>query len=133
MIGRLSAAAVSASVVPTLRAVHAAEGGTWARATIAQLVALLEHVEARPDDPRPARAATLEAALTAVAANPLVPRSGSADARAAAALVSAVGRDDADAQAVRAALRPVLVAELDDELAVTAGLLDAFRGRMPDA
>ena len=45
MIGRLSAAAVSASVVPTLRAVHAAEGGTWARATIAQLVALLEHVE----------------------------------------------------------------------------------------
>ena len=75
----------------------------------------------------------MEAALAALGANPLVPSSGSADERAAAALVAAVGRDDADAAAVRETLRPVLVAELDDELAVTAGLLDAFRGSMPDA
>lgn len=133
MIARFSDDAVSASVVPTLRAVHAAGGGSWAQAAIAQLVALLEHVEARPDDPGPARAAALEAALATLATNPLVPRSGSADERAAAALIAAVGHDDAAAAAVRETLRPVLVAELDDELAVTAGLLDAFRGQMPDA
>jgi hypothetical protein len=133
MIGRLSDDAVAASVVPTLRAVHADGGGSWAQATLAQLVAILEHVERRPPDPGPVRVAALTAALDVLAGNPLLPTAGSIDERAAAALVGAVGRTDAEADAVRGALRPVLSGELTDELAVTIGLLDAFRGKMPDA
>ena len=49
-------------------------------------------------------------------------------------VAAAVADDsDADAEAVRAHLRPVLVAELDDELASTMVLMDGFRGRVRDA
>ena len=48
-------------------------------------------------------------------------------------LADAVGRDDAAADEVRAVLRPVVVRQLDDELAVTGVLMPYFRGAMPDA
>lgn len=131
MIDRFSDEAVDASVVPALRTIY--EGGAWGRQVTAQLLALVEHVAARPPDPRPARMRLLLEALDRLAGNPLVPEDGGAEERAAAALVAAVGRADDEAAAVRAGLRPVLVAELDDELATTMVLMDGFRGRVRDA
>jgi hypothetical protein len=46
------------------------------------------------------------------------------------ALAAAVTRDDAAAADVRSVLRPVVLRHLDDELAVTSPLVDAFRGRL---
>lgn len=132
MIARVSDEAVQAAVLPTLRAVHDADGGSWAHSTIAQLAGLLHHVAHRPL-PAAGRVDDLVGALAELGANPLVPPDGPPYGRASAALAGAVGRDDVDARAVRAVLRPLLVTELDDELASTAGLIDAFRGRMPDA
>ncbi len=131
MIGRVSDDAVQAAVLPTLRAVYAADGGAWARATVAQLAGLLQHVATR--SPAADRTGELAAALARLDSNALVPADGDPYDRASMALADAAGRDDEDARAVRAALRPLLLAELDDELAVTSPLLDAFRGRLPDA
>jgi hypothetical protein len=133
MIGRMTDAAVAAAVAPTLRAVHADQAGDWARTVVAQLIAIVEHAEQRPPDTTGARRAALAAALAALAANPLVPTGGGLEERASVALAGAIGRHDADADAVRAALRPPLVEELDDELGVTSALLDGFRGRVRDA
>jgi len=133
MIDRVSDEAVAASIVPTLRAVHVAGGGSWAAQTVAQLIGLVEYVESRGPDPRDDRLATLTAALDALMTNPLVPVDGAPEERAAAALVAAVGRTDAHADAVRSLLRTVLVAELDEELASTMVLMDGFRGRVRDA
>ena len=49
---------------------------------------------------------------------------------AGAALATAVGRDDEAADEVRRRLRPVLIRQLDDELADTSMLVDAFRGKL---
>lgn len=131
MIGRLSDEAVAACVAPALRVIY--EGGGWGRQVTAQLVAVVEYVEQRPADPVPARIAALSAVLDELAGNPLVQGDGRPEDRAAAALVAAVGRSDADADAVRRRLRPVLVDELDDELASTMTMMDGFRGRIRDA
>lgn len=136
MIDRVSDEAVAASIAPTLRAVHAAAGDEWSRQTVAQLIALVEYVGARPADPLPSRRTVLVEALDSFVDDPLVPTEGRPEQRAAAALVGAIGRvaGDADsAAAVRARLRAVLVAELDDELASTMALMDGFRGRVGDA
>jgi hypothetical protein len=53
-------------------------------------------------------------------------------AAAGAALAAAVGRDDAAADEVRAVLRAVVVRHLDDELAVTGPLVQAFRGQLDE-
>lgn len=130
--------AIWASVGETLRTVvlpALAAGGTdaWARAQAVQLVALAELARTRGADPAGRRRAELAAALDSVAENPLVRDRwpGDEHVAAAAALASAVGRDDADADAVRAALRTVLVAHLDDELSTSSPLIEAFRGRLP--
>lgn len=133
MLGRCSDHAVRASVAPTLRAVHGEPGGAWSRQAIAQLIALVEHVETRAPDASAARRAILAAALDSLADNPLVAVDGSPEQRAADALVAALGRDDEYADAVRSVLRPVLVTELDDELASTMDLMDGFRGRVRGA
>ncbi|WP_162941765.1 hypothetical protein [Desertimonas flava] len=127
MIGRCTDEAIAASVVPTLRAVHEAGADDWARTTIAQLAGLLRYAEQRGDDPEPRRRAELAAALgvdDVVDASPYE--------RAAELLVAADGGDEAAARR-RDTVRAVLVAQLDDELAETMCLLDAFRGRFPDA
>ena len=49
---------------------------------------------------------------------------------AGAALAGAVARDDQSARDVHDVLRVVLVRQLDDELAETGPLVDAFRGRL---
>jgi hypothetical protein len=141
MIGRVSDAAVDASVVPTLRSLYsslseagagpsAGRASEWERQVLAQQVALLEYVAGRGGDPTPDRIVELRIALDALGSNPLVPADGGVDERAAAALVAAVGRDDDDAIQSRRRLRPVLVAELDAELAETMCLMDGFRGRV---
>jgi hypothetical protein len=135
MIERPSDDAIRACVAPTLRAVHASPPGAWASQVLAQLIGLVEYAERRGLDRTAQRRAALDDVLNALAGNPLVPLSGSPEVRASAALAAAVGRAgaDTDAEAVRSALRPLLVTELDDELAETTPLLDAFRGRVPDA
>jgi hypothetical protein len=135
MIGRLSDEAIAACVAPTLRDLFDAPPGPWARQVTAQLIAVVEHGSGRGADARPTHQAALAAALAALRGNPLVPADASlsTEAAAAAALVAAVGRTDADADAVRRALRPILLAELDGELAETMAMLDGFRGRVRDA
>ena len=50
--------------------------------------------------------------------------------RAGAALATAVGRNDEAADELRQRLRPALIRQLDDELADTSMLVDAFRGKL---
>jgi hypothetical protein len=130
VIGRCSDEAIAACVVPTLRALHDADGGEWSRTTIAQLAGLLAYAERRRPDSEDTRRGEVAAALGEAAG---VAVDGSPYERAAAVLVAAVGSDPRGAEPGPPALRAVLVAHLDDELAQTAGLLDAFRGRLPDA
>lgn len=107
----------------------------WARAATVQLIGLVRYAARRPDDPSTTRRAEIAAALDALDGNPLVdwdgqPDDASVQGAAGRALAAAVGRDDADAEAVRRVLRPVLVAQLDDELGVTGPLVNAFRGKL---
>jgi hypothetical protein len=133
MIERPSDAAIAACVAPTLRVLHAAPDGEWSRGVLAQLIGVVEYGRDRGADRTAERRGRLAAALDALAGNGLVPADGSPEARASAALEAAVGRDDEHADAVRATLRPVLVAELDDELVETMPLMDGFRGRVRHA
>jgi hypothetical protein len=134
MLGRISADAVAASIAPALRAVHAEPSSSWARQLTAQLIAVVEYAQNRPPDRTHARRAELAVALTGLAGNPLVPAEGSVEQRAGAALAAAVESEGtAHATAVRAALRPLLVAELDEELAETAVMMDGLRGRVGHA
>jgi hypothetical protein len=104
----------------------------WVRTRVIQLIALAEYARTRGADPARRRTEELELALDALAANALVRDHWPGDPAeaAAAALVAAVGRDDDAARAVRAVLRPVLVSHLDEDLALTTPLMDAFRGRL---
>lgn len=114
----------------------------WARAVAVQLVGVSRYAARRPPDPTPARTAELADVLDRLADNPIVTavwhgdRSPSAVAEAAGrALAAAVTADDAgdrSAREVRTVLRPVVVRQLDDELAVTGPLVGAFRGRLDD-
>ena len=133
MIERPSDAAIAACVAPTLRALHASPDGEWFRGVLAQLIGVVEYGRDRGPDRVDERRAGLAAALGALAGNGLVPAVGTPEERASAALVAAVGRDDEDAAAVRDALRPLLVRELDDELAETMQLMDGFRGKVRGA
>ena len=133
------------SVSSTLRAVvmPALDGGTGdargaddaVRTSVVQLISLVEHASRRLPDPGQRRRAELQAALDRMAANDIVAasRPGEPLAIASAALVASVGRSDTDADEVRAVLYPVLVTQLDEELASTMPLIDAFRGRLRDA
>lgn len=132
---RPSDEALWASVAETLRTVvlPALDEGTHVHATAVQLVGLAAYASSRGADPSASRRAALDAALAGLGANPLVPAEGTTEERVAAALAAAAGRVDDDASAARDALRPLLLAHLDADLAATAGLGEAFRGRLPDA
>ena len=147
---------------PSDRAIHRATAATlrdivlpavdddWARRSVIQLIALAE-LAGRRDDPHTVgehRRAELRAALDRLAGNPLVPWPPAGGTAAAGnapdteetvvdacgrALAAAVADDGPDADAVRAGLRPLLLAHLDDDLAVTASLEGPFRGRLDDA
>ena len=131
-IHRAVAATVRDVLLPALR-----DDAGWARAAAIQLVGLTQYAARRGVDRTVACVAELADVMSALAGNELVDaawdgdRSQRAVMRAAGAvLASAVGRDDESARAAVGALRPVLVRQLDDELAETAPLVDAFRGRL---
>lgn len=126
--------ALWASMAETLRdVVVPALADGHARLAAVQLVALATWAARRDRAAGPRRAGELAAALDSLGANPLIPGNPGAPpaTRAGAALAAAVGRHDGDAQAVRAALRPVLIRHLDEDLAGSAVLEDGFRGRLP--
>lgn len=115
----------------------------WARAAAIQLVGVARYAQRRPADTVDAQIAEVAAALRALEGNPLVQQpssSASTDvlAAASAALVAAVDADQNDpatgaaVDEIRAILRPVLMAQLDDELVVTAPLVNAFRGKLDE-
>ena len=113
------------------------EEQAWAQAVAVQLVGLARYAAARPAARDGERIAELTAALDALAGNELVDAAWDGD-RSPAGVVDAVGRvlaaavigsGDAAAQ-VRAVLRPVVVGQLDDELALTSPLVAAFRGKL---
>jgi hypothetical protein len=111
----------------------------WARAAAIQLVGLARYAATRPDGRVAANAAELAAVLTTLAANPIVattPKASDAPtdvlAAVGAVLAAAVDDDGPDGEQIRAVLRPVLVRQLDDELAVTAPLVPFFRGYLDD-
>ena len=119
-------------LVPALR-----DDADWARATAVQLVGLVRYAASRGPDRTPERVGELVALLHSLAGNELVaaawdgdPSPDSVMAAVGAALAAAVPRADAAAEEVRAVLRPVVVGHLDDELAETAPLVDAFRGNL---
>jgi hypothetical protein len=120
-------------LLPALPADH-----EWARTAAVQLAGLARYAATRPDDQATTRHVELKSVLTGLRRNPLVgdldPSIDGAGLLAVAgrALAAAVGRDDEPAHEIRAVLRPVLVRQLDDELAVTAPLVAAFRGRLDD-
>ncbi len=111
----------------------------WARATAVQLAGLVRYAADRGPDRTEERVAELAAILDALSNNAIVAevwdRGHSQHAvmtAAGSALAVAVGRDDSAASEVRTVLRPVLVRQLDDELAETAPLVNAFRGKLED-
>lgn len=134
--GPLSDAELWRCVEHTLRQVilpALAEHEEWARASTVQLLGLVRYVQRRPRSPS-GRASELAAVLDELTANELVAEhaGGSVEERVAAVLAAAARRDDAAATQVRRRLRPVVIAELDDELAVSGALVDAFRGRLDE-
>lgn len=109
----------------------------WARAVGVQLVGLARYAAARPVDRTAERVEELATVLDSLAGNELVGTAWSGDrservvmAAVGRALAAAIDRDDHAAAQVRAVLRPVVLRQLDDELAVTAPLVDAFRGQL---
>jgi hypothetical protein len=109
----------------------------WVRASLVQLIGLARYAASRPPDPTAARVAELLAVLGSLDGNALVVAEWTGETTPASVvgavariLARAVGRADADADAVRRLLRPVVVRQLDDELAVTGALVGAFRGQL---
>jgi hypothetical protein len=109
----------------------------WARAAAIQLAGLARYAERRGVDRTEARVAELGELLATIATNELVAEhwdggrtQRSVMGAAGAVLAAAVDRHDAAADEARRTLRPVVVRQLDDELAETAPLVDAFRGKL---
>src|SRR3954447_17133675 len=130
-IHRAVAATVRDVLLPALR-----DDAGWARTAAIQLVGLTLYAARRGPDRTSARVAELAAVMTALAGNDLVDAAWDGDSSqravmhaAGAVLAAAVGRGGESARAAVDALRPVLLRQLDDELAETAPLVDAFRGR----
>ena len=137
MIGRASDQAILGAAADAVRAwldddASADGSGRDAHARLArvQVHGLLQYAASRGDDPTAERTQELADALTALAGNPLVTAAPDGDpyAAAGAALAAAADRDDDAAREVQQVLRPLLVRHLDDELASTTPLIDAFRG-----
>ena len=131
-IHRAVAATVPDALLPALR-----DDADWARAATIQLVGLARYAARRGPDQTAARVAELAEALIALAGNELLAAAWDGDRSqravmhaAGAVLAAAVGRADPPATEARAAIRPMLVRQLDDELAETAPLVDAFRGKL---
>jgi hypothetical protein len=131
-IHRAVAATVLDVLLPALR-----DDAHWARAAALQLVGLTRYAARRGPDRTAARLAELADVLTTLAGNELVATAWNGELSqravmeaAGVVLAKAAGRDDLAATEARAAIRSMLVRQLDDELAETAPLVDAFRGKL---
>ncbi len=105
-----------------------------ARATVIHLVGLLRYLAERGPGRDDLRRVQLAAGLELLAGNPLVAPlwPGEPFAVAGAVLAAAVRGVDPAVSEVRAVLRPILVAHLDDELGETTPLIASFRGQVAD-
>ncbi|MDF2733340.1 MAG: hypothetical protein K0S92_1978 [Desertimonas sp.] len=119
-------------IVPALR-----EDADWARAAAIQLVGLARYAATRGPDVSEGFAEELADVMATMANNEIVATAWGGDRSprsvmdgAGRALALAVGRDDEHAVEIRNVLRPVVVRQLDEELATTAPLVEAFRGRL---
>jgi hypothetical protein len=119
-------------ILPALR-----DDADWARASAIQLVGLVRYAATRGPDPAAGFVDELAAVMATMSSNAIVAAVWQGDRSPPSvmdavgrALALAVGRGDAPAAEVRTVLRPVVVRQLDDELGATAGLIDAFRGRL---
>ena len=113
------------------------EDADWARATAIHLIGLARYAAERRPDRTALRVEEVADCLARLTGNPLVAgvwnggrSEGEVMAAAGAALAAAVADGGPAATEVRAVLRALLVRQLDDELAETAPLVDAFRGRL---
>ena len=134
-IARPSDGALWASVVQTLRdVVLPAVTDDFARITVVQLIGLAHYARTRDEDPTAPRAEAVAAALDTLTGCSLVSehwqqhadRDPAAVLRAASdVLVACIALpdDDPDAVAIRAGLRPLLLAQLDADLAGNAVLM----------
>ena len=153
-LGRPSDDALWASVIATLRdVIIPAVDDEHARLAAVGLVGLAGYARQRGSDPTSIRVDELADVLDGLAANPIVAPHWSAGAlrdratvmaACSAVLAAAVDadtaqRDAADtaqgdaAERARDALRPLLLAHLDEDLASDLAMLDSFRGKLPDA
>lgn len=145
-LGRPSDDALWASVIATLRnVILPAVDDEHARLAAIGLVGLAGYARHRGSDPTSIRVDELADVLDALAANAIVAPHWSAGAlrdratvmaACSAVLAAAIDADDAQSDEVehaRAALRPLLLAHLDEDLASDIAMLDAFRGKLPDA
>lgn len=139
MIGRPSDDALWRSVDRTLRDVVLPQlDDEWARRSVIGLIGLAAYARARPGDPDEPSRRALAAALDSLSANRLVQPhwpSASPFKAAGAVLAAAVSdtTDDGAAAEARSVLRPLLVQQLETELAGDMVLAEPFRGRLPDA
>jgi hypothetical protein len=131
-IHRAVAATVLDLLVPALR-----DDADWARAAAIQLIGLARYAAGRGPDQTAARVAEVAGVLRSLAGNELVDAVWNGDQSqrsvmraAGVVLAGAVGRDDPAATSARDAIRAVVVRQLDDELAETGPLVDAFRGKL---
>lgn len=115
----------------------------WARVALIRLISLAEYAPVRGEDPTPARVAELVACIERLIdrhpdLNRHLPSAWpDQDPRlvldlCGALLAAAVEQGTPEARSIRAELRPVLVAHLDDELRVTEPLIAAFGGQLSD-
>jgi hypothetical protein len=110
----------------------------WARAAAIQLVGLARYAATRPVGRAEANTSELADVLAELARNPIVAAAGATDSRvdvlaaAGSVLAAAVYDDGPDGDEIRAVLRPVVVRQLADELAVTTTLVPFFRGQLDD-
>lgn len=107
----------------------------WARTAAIQLVGLVRYAARRQADRTIERIDELADVLASLGTNELVGWSGERTQVAVmeavgAALARAAATDGVASDEIRRILRPVVVRHLDDELAETGPLVDAFRGRL---
>lgn len=116
----------------------------WARVALIRLIGLAEYAPMRGEDPTPGRVAELVACIEGLANRHPELREHLPSAWPAQdprevfdlcgqLLAGAVGQTTAGAESIRTELRPMLVAQLDDELSVTTPLIAAFGGQLSDA
>ncbi len=116
----------------------------WARVALIRLIGLAEYAPVRGEDPTPGRVGELVACIERLADRHPELREHLPSAWPARdpvevldlcgqLLAGAIGQTTAAAESIRAELRPMLVAQLDDDLSGTAPLIAAFGGQLSDA